>query len=158
MKSQLFPLRTWRLCAIQAHSQLFIKRSLQGHILLLLLNQEDRRKPNERRRRRKMKTLFSTVLIAMVAIGLLVAASPGKAEAWYRGPAVGFSLVVPPFGVSVGAPAPYYYYDAPVYAAPPYPVYPRYYYGYGPYYGYRYWGTRGWRGDWHYGRHSRHWR
>ncbi len=99
-----------------------------------------------------MKTPFSTVIIAVLAIGFLMAVSPGKAEAWHRGPAVGFSLVVPPFGVSIGTPAPYYYYD-PVYVAP-YPVYERYYYspyyygpyyGYGPYYRYGY-GHRVWRG------------
>ncbi len=96
-----------------------------------------------------MKTLFSTVLIAVLAIGFLLAASPNKAEAWYRGPVVGFSVVVPPFGVSVGVPGPYYY-PAPAYVVPPYPVYGRPYYGpyYRPYYGYRYWGHRGWRGDW----------
>lgn len=105
-----------------------------------------------------MKTLFSTTLIAVLAIGFLVAAGPGKAEAWHRGPAVGFSVVVPPFGVSVGTPAPYYYYTpGPVYAAPPYPVYDGYYYspyygpyyGYGPYYRYRHIFHRGWRGDRH---------
>ena len=74
-----------------------------------------------------MKTLFSTVLIAVLALGVLLALSPGKADAWYRGPVVGFSLAVPPFGVSIGAPAPYYY-PGPVYAAPPYPVYRRAYY------------------------------
>ncbi len=103
-----------------------------------------------------MKTLLSTVLIAVLAIGFLLAASPTKADAWYRGPAVGFSVVVPPFGVSVGAPAPYYY-PGYAYAAPPYPVYERAYYGpyygpyygYGPYYRYRYWDHRSWRGDWH---------
>lgn len=95
-----------------------------------------------------MKTLFSTVLIAVLAIGFLVAATPGKADAWYRyGPAVGFSVVVPPFGLSIGAPAPYYY-PGPIYAAPPYyrPYYRPYYYG--PYFRHRYWYRRGWRGDW----------
>ena len=104
-----------------------------------------------------MKTLFSTVLIAVLALGVLLALSPGKADAWYRGPVVGFSLVVPPFGVSVGAPAPYYY-PGPVYVAPPYPVYRRAYYspyygpyyGYGPYFRYRHGYHRGWKGDWDY--------
>ncbi len=106
-----------------------------------------------------MKTLFSTVLILVLAIGFLIAASPGKAEAWHRGPAVGFSVIVPPFGISVGAPPPYYYYPAPVYA-PPYPVYERPYYGpyygpyYRPYYRYRNWDHRSWRGDWHGDRHG----
>ncbi len=102
-----------------------------------------------------MKTLFSTILIAVLALGLLLALSPSKADAWYRGPAVGFSVVVPPFGLSIGAPAPYYY-PGPVYVAPPYPFYGRAYYS--PYYGriigrmvmavFRvpYWGHRGWRG------------
>lgn len=97
-----------------------------------------------------MKTLFSTVLIAVLVLGVLLALSPSKADAWHRGPVVGFSLVVPPFGVSIGAPAPYYY-PGPVYVAPPYPVYRRAYfspyYGYGPYSRYRHWYHRGWRGD-----------
>ncbi len=99
-----------------------------------------------------MKTLFSTVLIAVLAIGILMAATPSKAEAWHRGPFVSFSVAVPPFGVSIGTP---YYYPGPAYVAP-YPVYGAYYspyywpyYGYGPYYGFRYWGHRGWRGDRH---------
>lgn len=109
-----------------------------------------------------MKTLFSTILIAVLALGFLLAASPGKAEAWHRS-SVSFSVVVPPFGVSIGTP----FYPGPVYAAPPYPVYGYsyyspyygpYYYGYWPYYGYRYWGHRGWRGDWHERGHVReHW-
>ena len=110
-----------------------------------------------------MKTLYSTALIAVLALGFLMAATPGKAEAWYGGPAVSFSVVVPPFGVSVGAPAPYYY--APGYAAPTYPVYgspyygpyyrPYYgYYGYGPYYRHGYWGHGGhWGGHGHVRRH-----
>ncbi|MEJ2697306.1 MAG: hypothetical protein P8013_11735 [Candidatus Sulfobium sp.] len=120
-----------------------------------------------------MKTLFSTVLIGALALGVLLVFSPGRADAWDRGPVVGFSLVVPPFGVSIGAPAPYYY-AAPVYVEPPYPVYRRAYYspyyGYGPYFRYRHrdhrgwrgdWGHRGWRGDWGhrgYGRRHGHWR
>lgn len=102
-----------------------------------------------------MKTLCSTALIAALALGFLMAATPGKAEAWHGGPAVSFSFVVPPFGVSVGAPAPYYY--APAYAAPPYPVYESPYYWpyyrpyyYGPYYRHGYWGHRGYWGE--------HWR
>ncbi len=100
-----------------------------------------------------MKTLLSTTLIAVLALGFLLVVSTGKADAWYRGPAVGFSLVVPPFGVSVGAPAPYYY-PGYTYAAPPYPVYERPYYSpyYGPYYGYygyRHWDHRGWHGYGH---------
>ncbi len=109
-----------------------------------------------------MKTLFSTVLIAVLAIGVLLAASPGKAEAWRSGPAVNFSVVVPPFGVSVGSP---YYYDyGPAYVAPPYPVYTRPYYWpyygpyYGPYYRYRYGDHYRWRGDWHERGHARHWK
>ncbi len=98
-----------------------------------------------------MKTIYSTILIAVLAIGILLALSPGKADAWYRGPAVGFSVALPPFGVSIGAP---YYYPAapyPVYGGAYYwPYYRPYYrpfygyrpyyrpfYGYGPYYGYR---------------------
>ncbi len=116
-----------------------------------------------------MKTLFTTVLIGVLAIGFLLAASPGKAEAWFR-PGVAFSVVVPPFGLSIGAPAPYYY-PGPVYVAPPYPVYERAYpyygyygyYGYGPYYRYRHWDHRGWRGERHDRGHDRghergHWR
>ena len=101
-----------------------------------------------------MKTLFSTVLIAVLALGFLLAVSTGKADAWYgSGPVVGFSVVVPPFGVSIGAPAPYYY-PGPAYVAPPYPVYervysPYYWPYYGPYFRYRNWDHRGWRGDWH---------
>jgi hypothetical protein len=107
-----------------------------------------------------MKTLYSTVLIAVLALGLLLALNPGKAEAWHRGPAVSFSVVAPPFGLSIGVPAPYYYYPGPLYAAPPYPFYRRAYYGpyyrpyyrpyygYGPYYRHRHWDHRGWRGDW----------
>ena len=118
-----------------------------------------------------MKTLLSTILIAVLAIGLLLALSPGKADAWYRGPAYGFSVFLPPFGLSIGAPYPYYY-PGPVYAAPPYPFYGRGYYspyyrpyyrpfyGYGPYFGHRYWGHSGWRGHWdgrgHGGWHGRH--
>ena len=67
-----------------------------------------------------MKTLFLTILIAVLAVGLLLALTPSKADAWYRGPAVGFSLVLPPFGLSIGAP---HYYPGPVYAAAPYPFY-----------------------------------
>jgi hypothetical protein len=116
-----------------------------------------------------MKTFFSTLVIAVLAVGVLLVVSPGKADAWYGGPAVGFSVVVPPFGISIGAPAPYYY-SAPVYVAPSYPVYGRRYYSpyYGQYYGYRpypryYHGDHGdrWRGDWHdrgYGRGRGHWR
>ena len=112
-----------------------------------------------------MKTLFSTVLIAVLALGFLLAAGTDKAEAWHRGPGVSFSVVVPPFGVSIGTPAPYYY-PAPVYVAPPYPVYEGAYYApyygphyYGPYYRDRYWGHRGWRGDRHErGQMRRHWR
>jgi hypothetical protein len=102
-----------------------------------------------------MKTLFSTVLIAVVALGFLLAVSPTNADAWHRsGPAVGFSLVVPPFGFSIGVPGPYYY-PGPVYGAPPYPVYYHSpYYG-RPYYGHRHWEHRGWRGDWHGNRHGR---
>jgi hypothetical protein len=130
---------------------------------LLAFNQEKRKTPI-RRRRRKMKTLFSTLLIAVLAVGLLLAASPGKAEAWHRGPAVSFSFIAPPFGVSIGTPGPYYYYDpAPIYVAPPYPLYRRVYspyyrpyYGY--YYGYRNWDHRGWRGDWHSRDHDRGYR
>ncbi len=101
-----------------------------------------------------MKTLFSTVLILALAIGFLIAASPGRAEAWHRGPAVSFSVIVPPFGVSVGAPPPYY--PAPVYVAPPYPVYERVYpyygyYGYGPYFRFHHRDHRDFRGE-------RHWR
>ena len=101
-----------------------------------------------------MKTLFLTFMIAVLAIGFLIATSPGKAEAWQRGPAFSFSVVVPPVGVSIGTPFPYdyYYYPAPVYVTPPYPVYKRpYYYGphYGPYYRYRYWDRP---------REHRHWR
>ncbi len=106
-----------------------------------------------------MKTAFATVLTAVLALGFLLAASPNKAEA-HRDSTVSFSVVVPPFGVSIGAPGPYYY-PAPVYVAPPYPVYEGAYYGpyyglyYRPYYRYRYWGLRGHRGD----RHGRgHWR
>ena len=97
-----------------------------------------------------MKTLFSTVLIAVLALGLLLAVSADKADAWYRsGPVVGFSVVVPPFGISMGDPAPYYY-PGPVYVAPSYPVYERVYSPYyGPYFRYRNWDHRGWRGDWH---------
>jgi len=106
-----------------------------------------------------MKTLLSIVLIAVLALGFLLAVSTDKADAWYRhGPTVGFSLVVPPFGVSIGAPAPYYY-PGYAYVAPPYPVYERAYYSpyYGPYgyYRYRHWDHRGWRGDWHGGGHVR---
>ncbi len=111
-----------------------------------------------RQRRRKMKTLFSAVLVVALALGFLVVASPGKAEAWHRGPSVGFSVVLPPFGVSIGTPYDYYY-PGPVYAAPPYPVYEGAYYWpyygpyyYGPYYRHHYWGHRTWRGDW--GRHG----
>lgn len=95
-----------------------------------------------------MKTLYSTVLIAVLAIGLLVAFSPGKAEAWHRS-SVSLSVVVPPFGVSIGTP--YYYYPGPIYVAPPYPVYSPYYrpHYYGPYFRHRHWDHRGWRGDWH---------
>ncbi len=102
-----------------------------------------------------MKTLFSTVVIALLAIGFLLAASPGKAEAWHRS-SVSLSVVVPPFGFAVGDPY-YSYYPGPVYVAPPYPVYGRAYYWpyYGPYYRYRYWGHRGWRGDWHGDGHGR---
>ncbi len=109
------------------------------------------------RRRRKMKTLLSTVLIAVLVLGFLFAVSTNKAEAWYRsGPAVNFSLVLPPFGLSIGTPAPYYY-PGPVYAAPPYPVYERAYYGpYYGYYGHRYWANRGWHGGGHGGGHWRH--
>ncbi len=100
-----------------------------------------------------MKTLFSTVLIAVLALGVLLALSPGKANAWDRGPVVSFSFVAPPVGVSIGAPAPYYY-PGPVYVQP-YPVYRRVYYSpyYRPYYGYRpyfphrHWDRGGWRGD-----------
>jgi hypothetical protein len=96
-----------------------------------------------------MKTLFSTVLIAVLAFGFLLAVSIDKADAWYRGPAVGLSVVVPPFGVSVGAPAPYYY-PGYTYVAPPYPVYYSPYYGpYYGYYGYRHWDHRGWHGYGH---------
>ena len=101
-----------------------------------------------------MKTMFSTALIAVLAIGFLMAASPGKAEAWYGGPAFNFSVVVPPFGFSVGTPAPYYA-PAPAYAAPAYPVYGGAYYWpyygyYGPYYRHGYWGHRGyWGGHGH---------
>jgi hypothetical protein len=115
-----------------------------------------------------MKTLFSTVLITVLALCVMLALSPGKADAWYGGPVVGFSLAVPSFGVSIGAPAPYYY-PFPVYVAPPYTVYRRPYYSpyYGPYYGYRpysryrHWYHRGWRGDRDYrgyGRGQGHWR
>lgn len=104
-----------------------------------------------------MKTLFSAVLVIALALGFLVVASPGKAEAWHRGPSVGFSVVLPPFGVSIGTPYDYYY-PGPVYA-PPYPVYEGAYYWpyygpyyYGPYYRHHYWGHRTWRGDW--GRHG----
>jgi hypothetical protein len=101
-----------------------------------------------------MKTLFSIVLIAVLALGVLLALNPGKADAWERGPVVGFSVVVPPFGFSIGAPAPYY--PGPLYVAPRYPVYRRAYYspyyrpyyGYGPYIRYRHWYHRGWKGDW----------
>ncbi|HEX9137736.1 MAG TPA: hypothetical protein VF905_12435, partial [Nitrospirota bacterium] len=67
-----------------------------------------------------------------------------------------FSVAVPPFGFSIGAPAPYYY-PGYAYVAPPYPVYER---AYWPYYGnYMYrWGHRGWRGDWHGGHARGHWR
>ncbi len=115
-----------------------------------------------------MKALFLIVLVAVLVIGFLVTVSPGKAEAWHRS-AVSFSVVVPPFGVSIGAPA--YYYPGPIYGAPPYPIYASpyyspyyayyspyyrpYYYPYGPYFRYRHWGHRSWRGDWH-GRG--HWR
>ncbi len=107
-----------------------------------------------------MKTSLSTVLIAVLALGFLFAVSANKAEAWYRGPAVSFSLAVPPFGVSIGAPAPYYY-PGPVYAAPPYPVYGNAYYWpyYGPYYGFyghRHFTHRGWHGGGHGGGHWRH--
>ncbi len=84
-----------------------------------------------------MKTLFSTILIAVLALGFLLAVTPNNAEAWHRsGAAVSFSVVVPPFGVSIGAPAPYYY-PGYAYVAPPYPVYaPAYYWPYyGPFYG-----------------------
>src|SRR5512143_924123 len=112
-----------------------------------------------RRRRRKMRTLLSTVLIAVLALGVLLALSPSRVDAWYGGTVVDFSLVVPPFGVSIGAPAPYYY-PGPVYVAPPYPVYRRAYYspyygpyyGYGPYFRYRHWYHRG------YGRGYGYWR
>jgi len=115
-----------------------------------------------------MKTLFSTVLIAVLVLGVLLALSPSRADAWYRGLVVGFSLVVPPFGISIGAPAPYYY-PGPVYVAPPYPVYRRAYYspyygpyyGYGPYFRYRHGYHRGWSGDWDdrgHGRGHGHWR
>ena len=101
-----------------------------------------------------MKILFSTVLIAVLALGFLLAVSTNKTDAWYgSGPVVGFSVVVPPFGVSIGAPAPYYY-PGPAYVAPPYPVYervysPYYWPYYGPYFRYRNLDHRGWRGDWH---------
>ena len=105
-----------------------------------------------------MKTLFSTVLIAVLALGFLLAVGPGKADAWYGGPAIGFSLVVPPFGVSVGVPAPYYN-PGYAYAAPPYPVYGNPYYApyyrpyyYGPYYRHGYWGHRGYWGGHGHGR------
>ena len=100
-----------------------------------------------------MKTLFSTVLITVLAIGFLMAASPGKAEAWHRS-SVSFSVIVPPFGVSIGTPFPYdyYYYPAPVYVAP-YPVYGRSYYR--PFSRHHDFGHRPvWRGEWD--RH-RHW-
>jgi hypothetical protein len=95
-----------------------------------------------------MKTLFMTVIIAVLTIGLLMAANPGKAEAWHRGSSVSFSVVVPAFGVSIGAP---YYYPGPVYVAPPYPYYSPYYgpYFYGPHFRHRHFGHRVWRGDWH---------
>ena len=103
-----------------------------------------------------MKTLFSTLLIAVLSLGFLLAVTIDRADAWFR-PAVGFSVVVPPIGVSIGAPAPYYY-PGPAYVAPPYPVYervysPYYWPYYGPYFRYRNWDHRGWRGDWHDGRH-----
>jgi hypothetical protein len=108
-----------------------------------------------------MKTLFSTVLIAVLALGFLLAVSPNKADAWYRsGPAFSFSVAVPPFGFSIGAPAPYYY-PGYAYVAPPYPVYERAYWPYyGPYYGsyVNRWGHRGWRGDSHGGHARGHWR
>lgn len=103
-----------------------------------------------------MKTLYSTVLIGLLTLGFLMTAIPGKAEARHNGN-FSFSVVVPPFGASIGTP----YYDDPVYAAPYYPVYRPYYYApyygsyyYRPYYRYSYWGHRNWRGD----RHARHWR
>jgi hypothetical protein len=114
-----------------------------------------------------MKTLFSIVLIAVLAPAVLLVLNPSKANAWDRGPVVGFSVVVPPFGVSIGAAAPYY--PGPVYVAPRYPVYRRayylpyyrLYYGYGPHSRDRHWSNRGWKGDWHgrdYGRGHGHWR
>ncbi len=110
-----------------------------------------------------MKTLFSTILIAVLALGFLLAVTPNNAEAWHRsGAAVSFSVVVPPFGFAVGDPY-YSYYPGPVYVAPPYPVYGRAYYWpyYGPYYyGRHRYDRRGWRGDWdrhgHQGRHGRY--
>jgi hypothetical protein len=73
-------------------------------------------------------------LIAVLSLGFLLAVTTDRADAWFR-PAVGFSVVVPPFGVSIGAPAPYYY-PGYAYVAPPYPVYEPAYYSpyYGPYY------------------------
>jgi hypothetical protein len=129
------------------------KAFIAGSHSFVTLNREERKKPDKAKRRKKMKTLFSTLLIAVLALGFLFAVGTGKADAWYRGPAIGFSLVVPPFGVSVGAPAPYYY-PGYTYAAPPYPVYGSPYYSpyYGPYYGYygyRHWDHRGWHGYGH---------
>jgi hypothetical protein len=109
-----------------------------------------------------MKTLFSTVLIAVLALGFLLAVSPTRADAWFRhGPFVGVSVVVPPFGVSIGAPAPYYY-PGYAYVAPPYPVYEPVYYSpyYGPYYRpffrHHHFGHRPvWRGERHERMHER---
>ena len=107
-----------------------------------------------------MKTLLSTVLIAVLALGFLLAVSPNKADAWFRGSRVGVSVVVP-FGLTIGAPSPYYY-PGYAYVAPPYPVYEPVYYApyYGPYYRpffFRHHHFRHhpvWRGDWR-GGHQR---
>ncbi len=104
-----------------------------------------------------MKTLISIALISVLAVGFLLAVSPNKADAWFRGPRVSVSVVVPPFGLAIGAPTPYYY-PGPVYVAPPYPVYEPVYYG--PYYGphffrHRHLAHRGWRGQWHERAHMR---
>ncbi len=68
---------------------------------------------------RRLRVVFAVVGLA----ALLVAALPGKAEAWWRGGwccGVGFGVVLPPVVV---APAPVYV-APPAYYAPPAAYYP----------------------------------